>query len=135
MAEKGSFFMVVLFLQVQIDHKMDKKDNAKYFNIPTSPSLHPVLHPCLNQVRLNEVSSNVQAKQTKFLQMKRKENICSNISVSLTKRTKSSVSLSILLSQEKKSIRFSRERQSFQKVIVTYITSSKAHGLHLWLCH
>ena len=31
MAKKGSFFMVALFLSVHRDHKIETKDNEKYF--------------------------------------------------------------------------------------------------------
>ena len=36
-AENGSFYMVALFLLVQIDHKIETKDNEKYFKFSKLP--------------------------------------------------------------------------------------------------
>ena len=67
---KGAFFTVALFLQIQIYHKIEKKDNEKCFKIPKTPSLHP----CLNQVRQNEICSNVQIKPKQiYLEEKEKK--------------------------------------------------------------
>ena len=103
MAEKGSSSRFSLFQQVQIYHKIEKKDNEKCFKIPKTPSPRPALHLCLNQVRLNEISSNVQIKPNQISLDKKKKKNKKILSVSLTERTKSSDAFSILPSQEENS--------------------------------
>ena len=67
---------------------------------PNPPPLRPALQPCLNKIRLDEISSNVQIQPNQ-------------ISLHETRRTKSSNAFSILPSQEEDSIKFSKEQQSF----------------------
>ena len=95
-----------------------------------SPKLLPfclAVHPCLNQVRSNEISSNVQIKPNQISLDKKKKKNKKILSVSLTQRTKSSDAFSIL---HKKKIQI----MTIILEIVTYIIGSKAQGLHLWLC-
>ena len=78
---------------------------------PNPLPLRPALQPCLNKIRLDEISSNVQIKPNQISLHEKEKNIRS--SVSLTRRTKSSNAFSILPSQEEDSIKFSKEQQSF----------------------
>ena len=50
-------------------------------------ALHPALRPCLNQVRLNEISSNGQIKPNQISLDDKGEKIWSKLSVSWTQRT------------------------------------------------
>ena len=50
-------------------------------------ALHPALHPCLNQVSLNEINSNGQIKPSEISLDDKGEKIWSKLSVSWTQRT------------------------------------------------